>query len=506
MIDSSHYIVKFKVSYRIIALQLRYMKGFTKTVLIIILVILSIIATVMLVVRHKKLKITRNRSEQLFEPKETTFNFPLLIAVGDIEKVANAKLKKILIDQRAPMNNGNDTLILKVTRLGNVSIDLDDHHFQSSIPLKVEIQYLKKVMKSNILLFKNKPLTLLMDASFESAFNLTENMKFITSTTLKEIKWLEEPTVKFMGFDIKLKDQINGLILEKTPELTRRLDSLLSTRIDIKKPVVRIWKNLQKSLKATKRQKDLYIRIQPRTLGFYIDRSMQDTLRLDLIVKSKVYMRFAEDTASIQKIAFPNKIEHITKEATLASSQLHLHCLLPLHKLNSIAKLKLEGKEFHVEGLDLKIEKIEITNGIRDIYVRLKHGGTIEGKVIMRGLPEFSKEEQRISIKRVSFENQLNDDVINSMTDLLHDELTEIVRDYSTFDVGVLMKSIPGFARTAIRKSKFAKKADVELERLHVDGLQVHLTKNNIQLMIDGHGDFEISLKKESFKVLRKGK
>lgn len=483
------------------------MNALRKTFLAILLLIIVTIGTILLIARHKKLKITKNKSETVYEPKTTTLNFPLFISMGDIEKVANAKIRKVLVDQRIPMKNAKDTLILKVTRLGNVNIDLRGGRFQSSVPLKVEIQFIKNVIgKTKVHFFKDEPLNFLIEASMESAFRLNENMKFKTSTTLKEVKWLDEPNVKLLGFDINLKKKIDELMLEKAPEITGKLDSLMSDKINLKKPAVKIWNKLQRSIKATKKQNDLFLRIQPKTLGVHFDKSMRDSLRIDLIVSAKVYVRFAEDTASIMKMRFPRKIQLITKQDTYESSKIYLHCLFPLSKLNEIAKRELEGKDFHVKGLDLTIKKIRISNGTRDIFVRVKHTGTIKGTVIMRGLPEFSKEDQTISIKHVSFENQLEDEVMNSMTDILHDQLKAIVRDYSSFDVGELMESIPEFTREAIRKSKLAKRAEIEVDRLGIDNLDIHLTKDNIQILIGGRGDFDISLKKESFKALKKKK
>jgi len=477
------------------------MKRFLKILLAFVVLVLLSVVTLVLVARHKKLKVTKNTNETVYEPEITKFNFPLLISMNDIEKLANRKIKRVLVDSRFSMKNQNDTLILKITRLGDIDIKLRNGCFQSSVPLKVEVQIIKRLIgKKKVLLFKEKPLKFLIDASLESSFGVTQNMKLKTKSRLKEVIWVEEPNLKLFGFDINLKEKINGLLEEKSAEITHKLDSLMSKKINIKKQTVKIWNKIQYSIKATKKQKDLFVRVQPRALGVYVDKSLGDTLKLDLIVDAKVYLRFGEDTATIQKVKFPKTITLISKKETTASSKIHVHCLFPLKKLNEIAKRELQGKRFNAKGLDLLIKKVEIFSGKKTIYVKVKHGGTVRGTLLMRGFPEFSFDDQQIAIRKVSFENKLDDQILGSVTDLLHEQMTSLVKQYTTIDVRELLESIPELSDKALSKSKLSKKADIGLMEIVVEDLEVKLGKDNIQLLISGSGDFDISLKKESFR------
>jgi hypothetical protein len=483
------------------------MRTFFKILLVLVLLITAGIVTIMLVARHKKLRITANHSQTIYEPKMTTLNFPVFVSMNDIEKIANAKIKKVIIDKNIPVKGGNDTLILKVTRMGNLNIELEKGKFCSSVPLKLDIQYVKKVIgKTTVQLFREKPLTMMIEAHMASSFNMTESMKLRTSTVLQDIKWLEEPNLKILGIELNLRDKINALMLEKAPDITHKLDSLLSEKINLRKPAEKIWNKLQRSIKGSKKQKDLFIRIQPKTLGLHVDKSLGDSLRLDLIVQSKVFVRFGKDTAQIERMAFPKKVDLISKSDTYDNSKINLHCLFPLKDLNAIMRKELKGRQFKLKGLDLVIHDIKIKTGMRDIFVEVKHGGTLSGKVIMRGLPELSDDKRRIYIKHVSFENQLNDEVVNSMTDLLHEELVALMQDYSSFDIGELLESLPEVAQDAIDKSKLSKRANIQLADLSVKDLEIKLTRDNIQILLAGEGDFGISLKKDSFRILRKRK
>lgn len=481
------------------------MKTFFKVVVSLIAAVVIIIVTIRLVAKHKKLKIVENKSEEVFEPGITTLNFPLMISMNDIEKLANSKIKTVLVDKKQPLKNGTDTLTLKVTRLGDLNFELYNTYFNSSIPLKLEIQLSKKIIgKKNVQLFKKEPLTLFISAKFRSAINLQQDMKVKSQTTLTEIQWNEEPNIKVLGIEFNIKDKIHELMMQKAPEITSNIDQQIGEKINLKKPTMKIWNNIQKSIKANKEQ-GLFFRIQPRTLAVHVDKSLNDSLKLDLIVTSRVYLRFAEDTSEIARVKFPQKIK-VLRKANDELSNIQIHGLFPLKKLNKIVKSRLEGKSFDVKGLKVRIRKIQVINGTNNIYVRIKHGGDISGQILVKGMPKLSEDRKMVYIDNVFFENQLDDDVVNSFTDILHQQILELLRNNVQFDIGQVMESIPDYAQQAINKSKVAKKADIALGHLTVDDFRIELTKDNIQLLLSGKSSFGIALKKESFKLKKKKK
>lgn len=476
------------------------MKTFFKIILSLVTIFVVALITIMLVTDHKKLRILENESEKVYEPDLTTLNFPLRIAMNDIEKLANSKIKTVLVDKKMPLKNGTDTLTLKVTRLGDLNFDLYNTYFNSSIPLKLEVQFSKKIIgKKNVQFFKKEPLTLFISARFRSAINLQPDFKVKSKTELTEIQWNEEPNIKVLGIQFNLKDKINELMMEKASEITANIDSQIGQKIDLKKPTLKIWNNIQKSIKANK-DAGLYLRIRPQKLAVHVDKSFNDSLKLDLIVTSKIYLRFAADTSEIAKVKFPDKIK-IIRRTNDNVSKIQLHGLFPLDRLNEMVKSKLEGKTFNVKGLKVKIRKIQVINGTRNIYVRIKHGGDISGKILVKGMPKLSDDKKMFSIENVSFETQLDDEVFNSLTDLLHQQILILLRDNVHFNIGEVMESIPDYARLAINKSKVAKKAEIALNHLTIDDLRIELTKRNIQLIVSGHSSFEVALKKESFKL-----
>lgn len=477
------------------------MSKFFKIVLIIIAIVLLSIVGVVLFARHKSLYFKENKSTRLYEPELTTLNFPVLIAISDIQKLANQKIKTVLINKTVPMKNAGDSLILKVTRMGDIRFNLVNQDFYSSIPLKIEIQVIKKLIgKKNIQIFKKDPFTLMITGKFQSKVTLQNDLKINSTTSLKEIVWQEAPNLTIMGMNFNIQKQVDNLLKEKAPEITAKIDDLIRDKINLRKPVLKIWNKLQRGLPANKELKDLYIKIQPQSLSVFVDKSKSDSLKLNMIVTSKVYLRFATDTSSIKRKELPQKIKILRKPNT-QMSELSMHFLVPMEKLNEVLKQRLMNQELTLQSMRVKLQEINVINGTKDMFVKIKITGDFDGEILVKGLPVLSDDKKTIYISNIELESKLKDPLFNSFTDLLHEQINDLLKQNVDFNIEELMQSVPDFARKAINKSKMAKKAEITLNHLEVTDLKIYLTKNNVQLLIEGESDFEIAVKKEGFKL-----
>jgi hypothetical protein len=424
----------------------------------------------------------------------------LYISVSDLEKLINKKLKILLADKTIPFENGKDSLKVKMYRLGKFSLQLQNEKIISSVPLKLEIQIQKHLIgKKSITFLKKKPFIIQLKVHFSSDFQFDEFLKFHTKTKLTKIEWLEEPELKILGIDFNMKQKIDAILSDKTLEINRKFDNLINKRINLKKPTLKIWNNLQKAIPASKTQRDLFVRIQPQQLSVFVNKNSTDSLRLNLVVTSKVYLRF--DTLQIAKVKFPTKIKLLAAPPSDSLSKINIHFLLPLAKLNQILAEKIAGKTVKIKGIKVKIESISISNGLKYMNLKVKHSGGINGVSYFKGLPVLSKNKKTITIQDIDFENKMETQAFNSLADLFHEEILKLIQQNIQFKVGQMMDSIPTMANNVIQKSKFSKKALVNLNHLKINELKIHLTKSNVELLISAESIFEIAVRKESFKL-----
>lgn len=472
---------------------------------IIAFFIISIVI-VFVTLKRNKIYIINNRSVEIFEPDVSTFSFPVYLAVKDLQNLINQKVKKEIINKQLSINEGKDSLIIKVDRLNDIDIKLKNNDFSIKVPLKLEVSFLKNIgLSKNVPFFKKKPITILLTANFRSEVSLNENLSIKTKTRLVSIDWLEEPTLTVFGINFDIKKKVSSILEENSKDVTSMIDKMIQKKVDLRKPINRIWGKIQKSLPATKHQKDLFVKIQPQTVAVYINKNNSDSLKLELKVTSKIYVRHGSDTSQIKRTSFPSKVEVLNQPSKQVLDNIQIHALLKLSEINKTLNEKLVGKSLKIPNFDVSIANIRVYNGIKNIAIQVDLKGTILGSVYVKGRPVLSNDKSKFYIKDLDFESNFRDKIFNSFSDLLHDQLRDLINDNLKFDLTDIFSSIPNLAQKSIDTTKMAKKAEFNIQQLMVDKLDIHLTKNSIQLVIFGKSDFEINIKKEGLKFKKPG-
>lgn len=450
---------------------------------------------------RQQLDYVKNESSEQVEPAVSTLYFPVYIAVDDLQQLANKKLKCILAEETQPMKNQKDSVELKVTRTGNVTFRLKNEQLYTTIPLKVDIVLIKKVGKSAVRIFEKQPLTFTISAHLLSSVDLNEYIQLKTKTQLQSIEWIEEPVAEIAGFQINLKKIVEKKLLEKSTELIATVDQVLTEKVNLVKPVKKVWTNLQKNKPVGKGDSDFYLHVQPQHMGVHIDQSMGDSIRLNLAVQSKLYVRHGSDTSTIEKTPFPKKIEILKQYSGEQQSTIHLHVLLPLQQVNDAVNLQLKGKQVHMKGFTFRISSVSISNGTNNLIGEIGISGDLNGIVKTKGFPQFSKQDATLTINNIGIESRLEEELVNSATDLLHVEILQLLNKYAVIDVAEYLQVIPTLIKEGVQKTKLVQKADVRINEIDINAVDLKLGKDNVQVLITASTDFEIALRKEGLKL-----
>lgn len=472
----------------------------------IIAVIISISLIFLFTIRKNKIYLIENTSTEVFEPELSTFYFPVYLAIKDLQELINRKVKVNIINKHLPIKDGKDTIILKIERLEDINLKLANGNFNLKVPLKLEVGFLKNVgLTKNMPFFKKKPVTIKLVAHFRSEVFLQDDLSLKTKTKLTDIEWIEQPTVSVLGIKFDIKNKAESVLDENAIKITKMIDDMIQQKVNLKKPVNRIWSKMQKSLPATKHQENLFVKIQPQKVAVYIDKNNSDSLKLDLKVTSKIYVRFGDDTNQVKRTKFPNKIEILTAPNKPVLDQIQIHALLLLTEINKTLNDKLVGKSLEIPNFNIRIAKIRVYNGIKNVAIQIDLKGALQGSVFVKGRPVLSGDKSKFYVKDLDFESRLQDEVFNSFADLLHEQLRDILNENLKFDLTGIFSSITDLAQRSIDTTKMAKKADFDIQQLIIDKLDIHLTENSIQLIIFGKSNFEISVKKEGLKFKKPG-
>lgn len=475
-----------------------------KALKILIGILIILITSVVLLVyfrTRQQLEYVENESSELIEPTVSTLYFPVYIAVDDLQKLANKKLKQVLVEKTQPMKNQKDSLELKVMRTGNVVFHLNNEQLYTTIPLEVEVVLVKKIGKSAVRIFDKKPLKFCIAAHLISSINLNEYLQLNTKTQLQSIEWIEEPVAEIAGFQINMKKLVEKNLLEKSTEIIATVDQVVKEKVNLVKPIKKVWTDLQKNKPIGKGYSNFYLKVQPQHMAVHVDQSMGDSIRLNVAVQSKVYVRHDSDTSTIEKVAFPKKIELLKQYNSEKQSTIHLHALVPLKQINDAVNMQLKGKTVHVKGFTFRIASVSISNGTDNVVGEIGISGDLNGIVKTKGFPRFSREDATLTISNIGIESRLDEDLINSATDLLHTEIIHLLNKYAVFNVEEYLQVIPTLIKDGVQKTKLVRKADITINDLDISAVDLKLGKDNVQVLITASTDFEVALKKEGLKL-----
>lgn len=477
------------------------MKPVFKWILIILAILFVVGGVLIYTSKHKKLKFDLNEDMTVYSADTSTLVFPLYIAVNDLENLANSRLKTQLIDKRLPVNEGKDTLVLKVTRKGGLKVRYDGGTAYTSMPLVADIQFIKKFMNKGVTVFKKEPLRLDLTVHAKSQIKLREDLTLASSSDIERLEWHSDPSVKVMGINFDVKKQIEKILLNKQDEITGALDDVIGKKLNIKRPIENIWNSMQKSIVASKKIAGIYIRIQPHNIKVHIDqKNSKDSLKINLVFKANAYVRYGNDTLNVERNAFPKKVEILRFKDTTSMSDIHIHMLLPMLELNKILAERVSNTPVAKGTFNLVIKEVQIANTKENILVKVDHTGTINGTTYVKGRPQLSKDNSVLEITNLQYENVSKDHMLNSMEDLLHDEIMNFLNDKLRFEIGDFVSDLSSLAQNAIDKSKLSEKSDISVNELVLQNVKFHLTKNNIQIIGSAKSDLAISLNKDTFK------
>lgn len=96
------------------------MKKKDKIYLIVIFLVLLLLVFGFYKCGRNRIHYAENTSTEVFEPQLSRLYFPVYLSINDLQKLANQKLKTVLIDKVQVMANQKDSLDLKAIRTGDL--------------------------------------------------------------------------------------------------------------------------------------------------------------------------------------------------------------------------------------------------------------------------------------------------------------------------------------------------------------------------------------------------
>lgn len=477
------------------------MKKFLKYTILILVLAIGGLCIYIYNLEKIRIHVKPNEDNTFYTPDTTEFAIPMSLSVKDVEKLANLKLKQVLFDGKLPVRKEKDTLHLKVKRAGNIRFNLLNNVLTAHVPLDAEAFYtLHTIGKNSRTFFQESPVVFSLEISLSTPLKLNDYYGFNPRTSIKNIQWKIPPVVKLGPLKKDISEQTEELLYKKEDLLTAKLDSIISEKISLREPMEKIWGKIQRSvpLKLDSGKITLYLRKQPLSASVWVEPNNVDSLHFMMRLKGLLYMLSARDTLRFKQVDLPKKLIVLKQKPVDDTSRFHLHVSLPLHMLEAICNARLEGKTLSYASYTVKLKRIRIANGEKNILISLKYKGDLSGEVRLKGFPKLDVSKKIFNVNDLEFESRDDDLVLGSAEKVFHNDIREKIKEAVLIDMTKIMDTIPSIIQNGIDKSKLAKKADVELNCFELKQVKTTLTTKYVQLMVDGCAQIRMDIKKDA--------
>ncbi|MFT5513732.1 MAG: hypothetical protein ACI8SE_002141, partial [Bacteroidia bacterium] len=293
--------------------------------------------------------------------------FPISISLSDIENTINKQLKRQLITNK-PLNKSTK---LSIKRTGNLRVTGSSGNLQTAIPMEVEI-YQKKLIDLPPVTFS---LTLFMSSEVE----IRKDWSVSSVSQVSHYIWNEEPSMSIFGLKVGLKTKVEKYLNKEKRNISKSLDKLVKSKVNITKPASKIWRDLQIPRNLLKTRGDtLFLKVVPHSVN-YISHTIEKrhlTLQIKINADLKAYSSAGAESFIVKKLP---KLKFDEKEC----DGFHVDLITSVYEedLNASLNKHLGGVAIPVMDLTYNLTGVKVSCSASNLQLQIGVKGFTTGTI-----------------------------------------------------------------------------------------------------------------------------
>ena len=438
---------------------------------------------------------TQDFFSDTLSPKLSYWNLPLVLGVDKIEKKINQKVRGTIYVDSSFSNNNNDSIKLKIRKIGNIKLSVKEDQIHWEVPLKVFFDGFVEKKVGDVILQSYQIIDFSAKLYFESKVSISKDWRLQTSSSLKDIFWLKKPRIKLAFINLTIGKAVEKVIREKEDKLLEKLDGVIRRQVNIKKHVAKVWKDIQKPILISKKFQPIWLMAQPQSLEVEgiegIGQRIYIRSRIGLMLETKmgspppvVINETLPEAIKLGKQKFPNSFD------------LQLLSEISYDHINQLLADSLKDRAFTLEDYLIIIERAEIYGRGQHLIIKIDIGGDTEGQMFFKGIPQYDPQLGALKIKDFDFDLQQGETITIVADWLLHDMFRINIQQKLVLPLGNHIDRIPSLISEAIEKDKVGEKISVTINRLNLTSSDIMVLPESIQMMVRIQGNAEIELEK----------
>ena len=367
-------------------------------------------------------------------PLVSTLSIPVNISVADVVNSLNARLQGVLYNDNSYTDNGNDDLLLKVTKTQPITMFLSGNTLKYRVPVQLWV--------------KQKLFVGAAEAEGELALNMKTNFSInpdwslTTQTDVEYHEWLAKPVLKTGLGNINIESLANIALNRSKKTLSQSLDRAVSQQFSLKPYVQEAWNALQEPVLLDSAYR-MWIKSTPLSISMTPLVSDWNTIRAKIAVECINDVTFGEKPTFRENSQLPN-LRQINEAPD--EFQVRIATDVPFAEAERLARNMMVGQVFESGSKKVRVEDVQLWGNNDRVVVNSKLSGSFNGSIYFIGRPVMNAEKNRIEVTDLDFHTDTRNFLMKSAAWLFSGPIKKRMRDAMTFpldeNVAELKKSI----------------------------------------------------------------
>ena len=421
-------------------------------------------------------------------------NVLIKLPIAELEEGINKILGQQLFDGGFALNKKKDSLFLKINREERIDIEYYQGRLHLTLPLNISSIIKSRLLGVSISNVAN-PIKFQAKAELSLDLNIDERWDLEFDSRWETITWNEPPNFKVLGLKIDLAELIEKEIQTHKRPLEETINEMLKDQIDLRAVVERLYRSIQKPLKVSATALPLYFTNEAISLrGDFVKVEINDTLFFQLEHQSILRINDAQNNHQLSEV-LPLRTNPLSLHTQIS---FFVELRLSFLKMEEVMDSLLVGKEFNLEGIAAKVNRVELSPHKGFLKWNLTVEGDINGIISLFVVPSIDEDlVMRISV----FDYELPKmEGWAKITDLaMHRAIEKYVVSQSSYDMSPFLYSLDDRIARGLNKSVLSKKIALDLDLNTFILYSKGMNEDEIQFIFQIEGRSALSIKDKVF-------
>ncbi len=414
---------------------------------------------------------------------------PIVFDVKALEEKINQSLGQVIVDQEEQKSQKGKIWKLRVERSGRVRIAYDGHRLTFGAPLTIWI--------INPLTSKKKAADrralCSIDVEFNSPISVRQDWKLETKVSLNKYRWIEQPNIRLLGFDIPVTDLAEGILKNRRKNIEDAINEAIYTELHLDREIQKIWQELQKPLLLNRQFENIWLIPMPRSVQVSDVYGDEKTIVVPLRVYFNIETRFGPEP----QVAIKSKLPPLQKVDTLPLvSELNLLSRIPYNDLNQTLARTLDNQEVKLSSRIVRIRSASVYGGGNTLILKSDVKGSVNGTLFFRGRPAYDTLQHKLLVKNLKFDVNTEEVLLSTADWLLHDSLQETFETALSVPLKQHLEKIPTKIEEAFAKGKTGEKALIDIQQFRLTPRNIAIRPEAVQVLINVRATMMLKVKK----------